>query len=235
MSELALWVFGLCLVAGFALPFLKIGRHAERRWYWGLVCIAGTAGVLSTYPTWNRAAALGFAPVASMVVLAYVSTPYIKIGGKIYALTITDPDPEDAPASSGDSTSDSTQQEVDPHPDSYSGLLTAPTMWWLFVALTSINTANIYFAAVGRGEVWVGLLSGALFVLVTAPTAYGDASWRYPIARGQYIQFAVASVITAGVFPLLYLTTYYIAQRHPLRRKQSMEYRVHPRHRKWED
>lgn len=64
-------------------------------------------------------------------------------------------------------------------------------------------------------------------------TAYGDASWRYPIARGQYIQFGVASVITAGSFALIYLTAYYIAQRRPLRRKQSMEYQVHPATENW--
>ncbi|BBZ22359.1 hypothetical protein MHIB_07770 [Mycolicibacter hiberniae] len=52
-----------------------------------------------------------------MAIAAYVSTPYIKIGGKIYSLTIEDPDPEDTPA-----TTDAAQQEIDPHPDSYSGL-----------------------------------------------------------------------------------------------------------------
>lgn len=227
VRDLSFGVIVLCYLAGFLLSFSKISTSAQRRIYWSCACIAGFFGTLATYPTWTNAAVLGILVPAVMAVAAYVSTPYIKIRGKIYALTITDPDPEDEPA-----TTDSTQQEIDPRPDSYSGLLTATTMWWALVVLTAIGAGNVYFAATGKGEIWVGLMSGTFSALLTVVTAYGDASWRYPIARGQYIQFGVASVITAGVFPLLYLAAYYIAQRRPLRRKQSMEYRVHPRHRK---
>ncbi|MGV0626919.1 hypothetical protein [Mycolicibacter minnesotensis] len=224
VGNLSFGLVVLCYLTALLLSFLNISTGAQRRIYWSCACVAGVFGALTTYPTWNNAAAMGIFFPSAMALGAYVATPYIKIGGKIYSFTILDPDPED-----------STQQEIDPHPDSYSGLLTATTMWWCVVVLAVIASGNVYFAVFRHEDVWVGLLSGALFVLVTAPTAYGDASWRYPIARGQYIQFAVASVITAGVFPLLYLTTYYLALRHPLRRKQSMEYRVHPRHRKWED
>ena len=137
------------------------------------------------------------------------------------------PDPEDTPT-----TNDADQQEIDPHPDSYSGLLTATTMWWALVALSAIGAGNVYFAAIGQGEIWVGVMSGAFAAMLAVVTAHGDASWGYPIARGQYLQFVVNTVITAGVFYFLYVTAYYIGQRWPLRRKQSMEYRTHPRHRK---
>ncbi|BBZ22364.1 hypothetical protein [Mycolicibacter hiberniae] len=227
LSDLMFWVFALCLAGGVVLSFLSIDRNVQRRWYWSLACLAGAAGVLSTYPTWEGAAARGLMPTVSMVVMAYVWTPHIKIGGKIYALTITDPDPDDEPA-----TTDPTQQEIDPHPDSYSGLLTATTLWWSLVVLGAIAAGNVYFATTGEGEIWVGLMGGTFFAMLCAITAYGDASWRYPIARGQYIPFVVASVITAGVLPLLYLPLYYMGKRRPLRRKQSMEYLVHPRHRK---
>ncbi|BBZ22360.1 hypothetical protein MHIB_07780 [Mycolicibacter hiberniae] len=96
-------------------------------------------------------------------------------------------------------------------------------------ALTA--TANVYFAAEGRGEIWVGAMSATFFALIIVGAAYGDASWGYPIARGQYTPFAVVSVITAGALPLIYLPLYYMGKRRPLRRKQSMEYRAHPRHR----
>ncbi|BBZ22363.1 hypothetical protein [Mycolicibacter hiberniae] len=85
LSDLMFWVFALCLAGGVVLSFLSIDRSVQRRWYWSLVCIAAAAGVLSTYPTWDRAAALGFTPVVIMVGLAYLATPYIKIGGKIYS------------------------------------------------------------------------------------------------------------------------------------------------------
>ncbi|BBZ22358.1 hypothetical protein MHIB_07760 [Mycolicibacter hiberniae] len=78
----------------------------------------------------------------------------------------------------------------------------------------------------------MGVMSGAFAAMLAVVTAYGDASWGYPIARGQYLQFGVNAVITVGIFALLYMTAYYIGQRRPLRRKQSMEYRAHPRHRK---
>lgn len=227
VRDLSFGVIVLCYLAGFLLSFSKFSTSAQRRIYWSCACTAGFFGTLATYPTWANAAILGILVPAVMVVAAYVSTPYIKIGGKIYSLTIPDPDPEDALA-----TTDSAQQEIDPHPDSYSGLLTATTMWWSLVVLGAIAAGNVYFAASGRGEVWVGLMSGTFFALLSVVTAYGDASWRYPIARGQYMQFGVASVLTAGAFPAMYLTAYYIAQRRPLRRKQSMEYRVHPRHRR---
>lgn len=116
--------------------------------------MAGVFGTLATYPTWNNAATLGIFASTLMTVAAYVSTPYIKIGGKIYSLTIPDPDPEDAPA-----TTDSAQQETDPHPDSYSGLLTATTMWWSLVVLAVIAAGNVYAAVVGQGR--FGLASSA--------------------------------------------------------------------------
>ncbi|MEB3024068.1 hypothetical protein [[Mycobacterium] crassicus] len=89
MSDFFFWVVALCFVAGFMLSFLNISRSAPRRFYWSFACAAGVAGALSTYPTWDNAAALGIFPVAAMAAMAYVTTPYIKIGGKIYALTIS--------------------------------------------------------------------------------------------------------------------------------------------------
>ncbi|WP_192829969.1 hypothetical protein [Mycobacterium sp. UM_Kg1] len=226
VSNLAFFVVILCFFTGFALSFLNISIHAQRRIYWSSACIAGVFGVLATYPTWKNAAGMGIFFASGMAVAAYVSTPYIKIGGKIYSLTIEDPDPEDEPP-----TTDPAQQEIDPHPDSYSGLLTATTMWWALVVLSAIGSGNVYFAATEKGEIWAGVMSGAFAAMLAVVTGHGDASWGYPIARGQYVQFVVNTVITAGVFYFLYVAAYYAGRRHPIRRKHSMEYRVHPRHR----
>lgn len=228
LSDLMFALVVLCFIAAFVLSFLKISRSAQRRIYWSCACMAGVFGALATYPTWDNAVSIGIFLVAAMAFMAYACTPYIKVGGKIYSLTIMDPDPEDAPTTAGDST----RRDTDLHPESYSGLLTATTAWWLFMVPAVAATANVYFFIVGEGRLWVAIVSASFLCLLTVGTAYGDASWRYPIARGQYLQFGVASVLTAGVFPAMYLTAYYIAQRRPLRRKQSMEYRVHPRHRK---
>lgn len=226
VSNLSFGVIILCLVGGFTLSFLKISTSAQRRIYWTLACTAGVSGIFLKYPSWDDAVALGLFPLVTMAFIAYVATPYIKIRGRIYALTITDPDPEDAPA-----TTDSTQPEIDLHPDSYSGLLTATTMWWLFLIPSVIATGHVYLIIIGKGESWAAIMSVTFLALLIAGTAYGDASWQYPIARGQYVQFVVNTVITAGVFYFLYVAAYYAGRRHPIRREQSMEYRVHPRHR----
>lgn len=183
---------------------------------------------MSTYPTWDGAATLGILPLAAMVVMAYVATPYIKIGGKIYSLTVgaQRPDAEVVPHAENVST----EPETDPTPDSYSGLLTPATMWWMLVVIAAIAAGNVYGFAVGKGEVWVAIMVAALLALLAAGTGYGDASGRCPVARRQFVQFGVASVITACGFALVYLTAYYLGQRRPLQRAQSMERRAHPRH-----
>lgn len=228
MSDLLFWVVALCFVAGFMLSFLNISRSMQRRLYWSCACAAGVAGAMSTYPTWDGAATLGILPLAAMVVMAYVATPYIKIGGKIYSLTVgaQRPDAEVVPHAENVST----EPETDPTPDSYSGLLTPATMWWMLVVIAAIAAGNVYGFAVGKGEVWVAIMVAALLALLAAGTGYGDASGRCPVARRQFVQFGVASVITAGGFALVYLTAYYLGQRRPLQRAQSMERRAHPRH-----
>lgn len=232
MSDMLFGVVVLCFVAGFVLSFLNISRSAQRRIYWTCACVAGGCGTLSTYPTWDNAAALGIFLAAAMAAMAYVSTPYIKIGGKIYALTISAqrPDPDSAP----DAENVSAAQEADSTPDSYSGLLTAATMWWMLVVIAVVAAGNVYGFAAGKGEAWVAVTAATFLALLAVGTGYGDASWHYPIARRQFVPFGVASVITAGSFALVYLTAYYIARRWPLRREQSMERVAHPRHGKRE-
>lgn len=224
MSDLFFWVVALCFVGGFLLSFLKISRRTQRRLYWSCACAAGVAGAMSTYPTWDGAATLGILPVAAMVVMAYVATPYVKIGGKIYSLSVgaQRPDAEVAPHAEDVSTEPGT----DPTRDSYSGLLTPATMWWMLVVIAAIAAGNVYGLAVGEGEVWVAIMVATLLALLAAGTGYGDANWRYPVARRQFVQFGVASVITVGGFALVYLTAYYLAQCRPLQRAQSMERRA---------
>lgn len=228
MSDLLFWVVALCFVVGFMLSFFKISRGVQRRLYWSCACAAGVAGVMSTYPTWDGAATLGILPPMAMVAMAYVGTPYIKIGGKIYSLTVgaQRPDAEVVPHAENVSA----KPKTDPTPDSYSGLLTPATMWWMLVVIAAIASGSVYGFATGKEEAWVAVMVAGLLALLAAGTGYGDASWRYPVARRQFVQFGVASVITVGSFALVYLTAYYLAQRRPLRRTRSMERLTHPRH-----
>lgn len=238
MQPFLIGVIVLCFVVGLVLDFLHISRSSQRRIYWASACLAAVSGFLTVYPNWKTGLAIAGILLAAMIMAAYTATPYIKIGGKIYALTAADsrPDPEDAltAASEPDGPPDAPKADrhFDPAPDSYGGMLTATTMWWALVVLAAIAAANMYAFLFSDGKAGVAALGTGFVALLAIGTGYGDASWDYPIARRQYIQLGVASIITAGSFALLYLIAYYTARRFPLRRKQSLEYRAHPRHRK---
>jgi hypothetical protein len=235
-----LGVIIVCFVVGLVLDFLHISRSSQRRIYWASACLAAVAGFLIVYPNWKTGLAIAGILSAAMTMAAYAATPYIKIGGKIYALTVSDrqPDPQDAltAASEPDDQPDARKPDPqsDPAPDSYSGMLTATTMWWLLVVLAVIAAANAYAFLFSDGKAAVAALGTGFVALLAVGTGYADASWDYPIARGQHLQLGAATIITVGSFALLYLIAYYTARRFPLRRKQSLEYRAHPRHRKTE-
>lgn len=213
----------VCFIAGFSLSSLRITRGAQRRSYWLFACLAGVSGFLMCYP--DRVTGLGVAGlfVVAMVVAAYAATPYIKIRGRIFALSLTDSRPDDPedPTRSG--------RSGDPASDSYSGMLSAAKMWWMLAIIAVIAGGNAYYAAVGRENGFIPWASAAFLALLALGAGYADGSWDYPIARRQHIQLATAALVTAGVFPVLYLVSYYMATRWPLRREQSLEYRTHPR------
>ena len=240
MQHIFLGVIVLCFVVCFALSFFDISRGSQRRIYWASACLAAVSGFLIGYPNWQKGLGITGILLGAMIMAAYAATPYIKIGGKIYALTVSDrqPDPQDAltAASEPDGRPDARKADphVDPAPDSYSGMLTATTMWWLLVVLAVIAAANAYAFLFSDGKAAVAALGTGFVALLAVGTGYADASWDYPIARGQHLQLGAATIITVGSFALLYLIAYYTARRFPLRRKQSLEYRAHPRHRKSE-
>lgn len=216
------------LVAGFALSSLRLDIRTQRRLYWLCACGAALFGALAPYPKLGTGLAAGGTLFAGMVVAAYVTSPYIKIGGKVFALTVADsqPDAQDRrPGRAGD----------DPAPDAYSGLLTAAKMWWMLAALAGIAGVNAYAALFSNGQTWVGLMSAAFVALLAVGAGYSDGSWDHQPARRQYLQLALASVVTAGAFAVVYFGAFYAARRAPLRRSQSLEYRAHPRHQKPND
>lgn len=213
-------------VAGMAVPYLGVGRSAQRRVYWSCALLAGGSAFLMFSPDWRKGLAVAGFAFAVMVIAAYTTTPYIKIGSRIFALSLADSrpdDPEAATRSGGD---------ADPTPDSYSGMLSAAKMWWMLVIIAVIAGGNVYYAAVGREKGLVPLISAGFVALLAIGIGYADGSWDYPIARRQYLQFATASLVTAGGVAVLYVAAYYAARAHPLRREQSLEYRAHPRHQK---
>ena len=171
----------------------------------------------------------------AMVAAAYGYTPYIKIRGKIYALNASDsqPDPDDEPAETALDTSN--HGETGPKPNTYSGLLSARKMWWVLTVLMLIAAINVRIFFESGGKDWMAGAAVVAVIFFGVVLGLGDASWGYGIARGQKIQFAIVTIITAGTFAVIYLAAYWIGKHKPVRRKQSMEYRAHPRHQREPD
>jgi hypothetical protein len=223
--------FVVVMLSGVALPILAPfkNRQAERRLFWAGFLIATVAAFFVAYPP-NWRTGIGWSLFADFIMLtnAYFSTSNIKIRGKIYAFNVSDSLPDPSPDGIPPRVSD--DPDYDPAPDAYSGMATAKKMWWLAIFVMALCTFNVIFPS--DDKPWLAPAMGAMLVFGATILGYGDASWNYPIARGQRIQFIIISLITAGVFTVLYFAAYQAGKRWPLRRKQSMEYRAHPRHQK---
>lgn len=221
MSDLFFLMFAVFVGVAVVQQFFKHSRASQRRIYWNCTWLAAVAGFLASYPDLERAVGLAALAVLGLTVAAYAYTPYIKIGGKIRSLGAQTPDPEDVPA-------ESTAGQHDQMPDAYSGMLSAAKMWWILVPLMLISAVNTYAFAIGEGEWWVAAIGVAFLVFLAVMTGLGDASWGYPIARGQRIQFIVLAVVTLGILTVLYLVAYAIAKRRPIRSRHSLDYRANP-------
>lgn len=225
MSDVFLAIAITSMAVAVIQSFFKHSLSSQRRIYWSCVGVAAIAGFLVVYPDWKKGLGLGLFFLGAMIAVAYAYTPYIKLGGKNRALTVQDSQPDSQP-----SAKTTAALKPDPAPDAYSGIISAAKMWWLLIPLLVISAGNTYAFAVGEGEGWVAAIGIAFLVFLPAVTGYGDASWDYPVARGQRLQFAIATITTIGTFAILYLSAYCVGKRLPLRRRQSMEYRAHPRH-----
>jgi hypothetical protein len=221
---------------GILLPVVAPfnNRHAERRLFWIGFFIAFASAFFIFYPPdWKSGIVFSLLPPILMLITAYFSTSHIKIRGKIYAFHIDDSRPDPSPGGTPPPGSD--DPDYDPTPDAYSGmgLTTAGKMWWLMVFVMGGCAFNVVAYFHFREDPWILPLSAAFIVVGGVGYGYfGDASWGYPIARGQRVQFVIISMATLGVFTILYLGAYYAGRRWPWRNKRSSEYQAHPRHQK---
>lgn len=219
-----------CLAITVVAPWIRRDRSGERRVFWAATAGAAVFAVIASLPDWKLGVGMSLFVGGLTVFTAYFNGSYIKIRGKIYAFHVRDCQAEaradGAPASDGNDIA------YDQAPDSYGGLTTARKFWWLAVSAVAILSFSIVGYIIDKEKVWLAVISCAIIFLTAIVLGYGDASWGYSIARRQRIQFGIIAVITAGTFTILYLGAYYAAKRWPLRRKESMEYRAHPRHQK---
>lgn len=194
----------------------------NRRIFWGATGAAMVFAFLGLLPDWRYSLEAAFAVGALFFLLALRDTPYIKVRGKVYAWWRSDRLAE----------SDEQNEEPghDPIPDSYTGSSTANQTWWMTIGAYAICMFVIYDDFVAHNIHFAGVPAAIIFIYVPLYFGYWDASWDYPIARGQLAQLATLTIMTAGIFAALYFPGFHAGKRWPRRPKRSMEYRIHPRH-----
>ncbi|MGA7053292.1 MAG: hypothetical protein WBZ37_18880 [Mycobacterium sp.] len=98
--ELGLLALGLILIAAGALQarYRYVGgRHRGRRFYWVTSAIGTCFFAVGVGKIWPNGILVALFFAAIVAGSAYLSTPYLKIGARIYALSRADrePDPPD--------------------------------------------------------------------------------------------------------------------------------------------
>jgi hypothetical protein len=225
-------VFIVTGAIGILLPMLAPSNkpRLERRFFWAGFLLASISAFFIFYPPDGRTGVI-FSLLAcfTMLTRAYMSTSYIKIGGKIYAFHLSDSRPDPSPDGAA---VDREDLDHDPAPDSYSGLATPGKTWSLLILGIAICSLNVVIYVLNKERPVLAAVMAAVLVGLAVLIGYGDSIWGYSIARGQRIQFFIISIITAGVFTVFYLGAYFAGKRWPWRNKRSLEYRAHPRHQK---
>ena len=211
----ALFIAGFCAGLGGAVASALIDdRGLARRIYWlgwlvNALCFS--AGALPR--GWQPSLGFGLLCVFVAVFYAYMRTPYLKIGGRIYALSRLDSQP-DPPADGTTDTQPAAPRGNDP---TDFGQVSAPKFWWILVAFTCIVAGNVY----AFGWPAQAIFGTAFLTLLYAAAGVDDATRKLPIARGQYVQGGIAAVVSILLWLapcIAYLLGYAIGQRWPMGR-----------------
>jgi hypothetical protein len=212
----ALLIAGVCagLVAAVASVFVT-DRKLDRRIYWLGWLIATSCISFAVLPRgWQASLTIGLLGVFAAVVYAYMRTPFLKIGSRIYALSINDSRPDPA--------TDEARKEPPPAPppDSYpttAGPVSARNLWWVLVALTCLVSVGVYLV----GWAWQMVLAAVLLAVLGGTFGIDDATGKLPIARGQHVQAVIVSVASILLWlapPVCYVVGYGIGRRWPMGR-----------------
>ena len=181
---------------------------AQRRFFWGFT-IAGSliAGISAAYPHWATAVLASLGTCLAMSLYAYAWTPYLKIGGRIYASLTRNVNAE-GPPTPVLRPSEPASAPVSVSDDPYAVLTTAAKAWWGWVALATLCSGGAWaHFAKGVGG-WGTTAFIALCLLILGFVGYVEASVRSPVAARQRLQFVLFTLVSAGVGTVLYLLGY---------------------------
>jgi len=181
------------VVALLGLAVMAIAGFNEeadyaRKIYWVGAVIMATATAFAVIPQ-GRMPALnaGVGMAGASVFVAYARTPFLRIRGKTRRLF-------------GDG------------PEAYGWGLSTPKTWWLFVVGAVLFGYPAYDFASQRYPYLILGLYIAFMLSVGARFGYVDRLLDHSFAARQYVQFALVSILTLGLFPAGYLTMYFGGQ-----------------------
>lgn len=216
----------VCLGVALIPLFNTKAVSTQRRMYWGGTAAAAVCFFLASLPDVVTGVLLVVGSFVFMAIPAYFSGPLIKVGEKVIAFHLEDSRTgrADLPGGGG--------AEYEPSSDSYGGSVTAAKMWWLLIFAVGLCASTVFQYIVDTEKPWIVVLSTIAIFAFSILYGFGDGSWGHRIARGQYVQFGIIAILTAGVFTLLYLAAYLIARRWPWRRQDSLENLHRSRHQK---
>ncbi|WP_197378350.1 hypothetical protein [Mycolicibacterium mengxianglii] len=199
-------VFSIAAVLCLLLPVITVGSKRDLGWqrkvYWGSTFGSAACVFVASLP--NIATGLIFVVFVLFIttVRAYFASQYIKIGGHVIAFHSA-PDP---------ARHDDVAALEDDQP--YSPSVSAAKMWWLMViAVGVIGSGNMWAYVVDREDLRYGILGLGIVVAAAVLYGIGDAMHLQRIARGQYLQFAVLALVSAGIFPVLYVIAHWVTLR----------------------
>ncbi|SHU34236.1 Uncharacterised protein [Mycobacteroides abscessus subsp. abscessus] len=184
VGGIAVGAFMVGLVTmGFAV--FRDDPATAARIYWTGAALATAAATLMGIPRGLSGALDGLLVSVCIILLCtYVRTPYLKVGGKTRTLFSAEPEP-------------------------YGMRLSTPKTWWLLVVVAIVFMYPVLAFVDDGVRDWKLVACVAGTVLVGIRFGYLDRLLGNPITAGQYIQFALVSILTVGVFPVGYLAMYY--------------------------
>lgn len=180
---------------GLVLPILAPRNDIAlaRRMFWSGMGVAVVSAFFIAFPPdWKSGAQLSGFVAFMMLGTAYFTSPYLKFRGKIRAAFRADVEAEDPPDRSRHGAA--------------RGLLTsARKLWWFIVAGMTLCTFNIAQPVLTGDNPRLAVAMAAATVVIAVVFGFAEGRAGDPIAQGQTLQFVLASVVTAGVFSVLYV------------------------------
>jgi hypothetical protein len=194
------------------LPVLAPHKnHAVgRRMFGAGVLVASVSAFFIAFPPdWKSGILLSLLAAGLMLLTAYFTSPYLKFGGKVVAFSTSDSEGDGGSRYGG--------------APANGALTSARKLWWLLVPAMALCAFNIGQYIIHKEDPRLAVAMAVAVVAVAIVFGYGDGLARYSIARGQLPQFVVVSIVTLGVFTVLYFGGYTLGKQRPRRGRESMD------------